>query len=158
MTQPLDPRHISFLLAGADRAAEIAALHALLFNPAWSETAVRDLLEHPAAASYIALTGHPKVTIGFVMSQIAGDEAEILSIGVTPILQRNGAGLATMEALIRSLKRAEITRLFLEVAADNAAAQALYGKLGFKEIGRRKGYYVRAGAPAQDAINLALEI
>ena len=63
-----------------------------------------------------------------------------------------------MEALIRSLKRAEISRLFLEVAADNEAAKALYAKLGFKEIGRRKGYYQRTAGPPQDAINLALEI
>jgi ribosomal-protein-alanine N-acetyltransferase len=92
------------------------------------------------------------------MSQIAGDEAEILSIGVLPAVQRHGAGRAIMEALIRSLKRAEITRLFLDVAADNEAANALYAKLGFKEIGRRKGYYQRTGGPAQDAVNLALEI
>lgn len=158
MTQVLDPRHISFLLAGPDRAAEIAALHAKLFDPAWDEAAVLALLDHPAAASYIALTGNPKLTIGFVMSQIAGDEAEILSIGVLPAVQRHGAGRAIMEALVRSLKRAEITRLFLEVAADNEAAKALYAKLGFKEIGRRKGYYQRTGGTPQDAINLALEI
>lgn len=158
MTAPLDPRHISLLLAGPDRAPEIAALHAQLFQPAWDENAVRQLLEHPAAVGYVALVGNPKQTIGFVMSQIAGDEAEILSIGVQLDVQRSGAGRSMMEGLIRALRRAEITRLFLEVAADNASANALYAKLGFTEIGRRKGYYQRAGGSAQDAINLALAI
>jgi ribosomal-protein-alanine N-acetyltransferase len=158
MTAKIDPRHISLLLAGPDRAEEIAALHVQLFQPPWDAAAVRALLEHPAAAAYVALIGNPKQTIGFVMSQIAGDEAEILSIAVDPQLQRSGAGRTMMEGLIRALRRAEITRLFLEVAADNEAAKALYAKLGFKEIGRRKGYYERPGAVAQDAINLALEI
>lgn len=154
----IDIRHLSFILAGPDRAADIAAVHAKLFDPAWNEPAVLALLEHPASVAYVALAGNPKSTVAFVLSQIAGDEAEILSIGVVPEAQRGGAGKATIEALIRGLKRAEITRLFLEVAADNEAARALYAKLGFKEIGRRKGYYQRTGAPAQDGINLALEI
>jgi ribosomal-protein-alanine N-acetyltransferase len=35
-------------------------------------------------------------------------------------------------------------RLILEVAADNAAALALYRAAGFTEIGRRADYYHRA--------------
>jgi ribosomal-protein-alanine N-acetyltransferase len=158
MTPPLDIRHVSLLLATPDRAAEIAAIHQQMFDPAWSEASVQGLLEHPASAAYVALTGNPKRAIGFVMSQIAGDEAEILSIGVAPDVQRSGVGQVMMEGLARALRRAEITRLFLDVADDNSGAKALYAKLGFTEIGRRKGYYQRTGAPAQDAVNLALEI
>lgn len=158
MTVPVDLRHVSLLLATPDRAADIAALHARVFDPAWNEASVTSLLEHPASAAYVALVGQPKYAVGFVMSQIAGDEAEILSIGVNPDVQRAGVGRTMMEGLIRSLRRAEITRLFLEVAADNAAAQALYARLGFTEIGRRKAYYQRPGAAAQDAINLALAV
>ena len=31
----IDIRHLSFILAGPDRAADIAAVHAKLFDPAW---------------------------------------------------------------------------------------------------------------------------
>ena len=44
--------------------------------------------------------------------------------------------------------------LFLEVAADNDAAIALYKKQGFETVGRRAGYYARSDHPAVDAIVL----
>ena len=50
-----------------------------------------------------------------------------------------------------------LNRLSL-VAAGNDAAIALYGQLGFREVGRRKGYYQPAGAGSEDAINLALAL
>ena len=43
----------------------------------------------------------------------------------------------------------------LEVRAGNAPAQALYERLGFREVGRRPGYYSQ---PADDALVLALEL
>jgi ribosomal-protein-alanine N-acetyltransferase len=69
-----------------------------------------------------------------------------------------GIGRRMVEGLVRAVKRAEVRRLHLEVAADNAAALALYQRLGFAEVGRRKGYYVRKGRPPVDALLLALEL
>lgn len=48
------------------------------------------------------------------------------------------------------------TRLFLEVAEDNAAARALYDRLGFEPAGRRPRYYSRPNGPAVDALLLVL--
>ena len=47
------------------------------------------------------------------------------------------------------------TRMALEVAVDNAPAIALYRALGFVTVGRRKGYYARAGGGAIDAAIMA---
>jgi ribosomal-protein-alanine N-acetyltransferase len=41
--------------------------------------------------------------------------------------------------------------VFLEVAASNTAAQALYRGFGFTEAGRRTGYY-RRGDGVEDAL------
>ncbi len=57
---------------------------------------------------------------------------------------------------MRAARRAEVKRLFLEVAADNDAAIALYEGLGFKIVGARKAYYQRAGGVNVDAVILAL--
>ena len=38
--------------------------------------------------------------------------------------------------------------MLLEVRADNEAAQRLYQRRGFTEIGRRRGYYQPSGADA----------
>ena len=64
---------------------------------------------------------------------------------------RTGSGWASAGGWSRSLCRAagkaERAGSHLEVAASNVAALALYKRLGFKESGRRKGYYERPGAP-----------
>ncbi len=58
----------------------------------------------------------------------------------------------------RAARKAESRRLYLEVAADNVAALMLYQRLGFEEIGRRRGYYERVGRPSEDAVNLSLAL
>lgn len=155
---PLDPKLVSLLWAGPDRAGDIAALHGVLFDPPWGEKAIAGLLDHPASTAFVAVIGNPKEVAGFMMGQLAADEGEILSIGVSPKWQRRGLGRLLVEGLARALKRAEARRMFLEVAADNAAALALYRVLGFSETGRRKGYYQRKDAPSVDALTLALSL
>ncbi|MEQ1715177.1 MAG: ribosomal protein S18-alanine N-acetyltransferase [Hyphomicrobium sp.] len=150
-------KHISLLWAAPERAEEVAALHARLFNPAWDEASIKALLEHPASTSLIAVTGDPKTVKGFVIAQLAADEAEILSIAVAPDWQRAGLGARLLEGLARASTRGDAKRIFLEVAEDNTAARALYAKAGFEEVGRRKGYYQRPTGKV-DALTLALRL
>ena len=150
--------HVSMLWAAPERSAEIAALHKRLFYPAWDEAAVNSLLEHPASTSLVAVAGDPKVIVGFIIGQLAADEAEILSVGVAPAWQRAGLGKKLVEALIRAVRNGEAKRLFLEGAADNAGAIALYKSLNFKETGRRKGYYERVSGPPADALLFAIDL
>lgn len=151
-------KHVSLLWAAPDRAAEIAALHKRLFDPAWDEQAIASLLEHPAATSLVAVAGEPKAIVGFIIGQLAADEAEIISVASAPDWQRFGLGRMLVEGLVRAARRGEAKRLFLEVAEDNEAALALYRSLGFSEVGRRKRYYERPGAAAVDALVLALAL
>ena len=158
MSKSSDVKHVSLLWAGPEHAAELAGLRAPLFEEAWSEASFRELLVHPGATALLARTGAPPQTVGFILGQVAADEAEILTLGVCKDWQRRGIGLRLVEGLIRAARKVEAQRLFLEVASSNAAALALYGKLGFAEVGRRQGYYVRAGRPAEDAIRLSLSL
>jgi len=152
-------KHASMLWAAPDRAEEIAALHVKLFNPAWDTAAIKSLLEHPAATSLIAVAGSQKKSvIAFVIGQLAADEAEILSIGVSPDWQRVGLATGLLEGLTRAARRGGAKRVFLEVADDNVPGLALYRKLGFVEVGRRKRYYERPGSAPVDALTLALDL
>ncbi len=155
---PFDPKHVSLLWAGPDRAVEIARLHQELFDPPWDEASVARLLDHPASTAFVAVVGSPRTAVGFVLGQIAADEAEILAMGVAKAYQRRGLGRRLVEGLMRAVKRSEGRKLHLEVAADNSAALGLYRGLGFKEAGRRKDYYARKGSPAVDAINLSVAL
>lgn len=149
---------VSLLWASPDRAEELSLLHEKLFDPPWSQKSIEDMLAHPASTSLIAVTGDPKVTIGFIIGQLAADEAEILSIGVIREWQRFGVGRKLLEGLIRASTRGEAKRLFLEVAEDNVAAIRLYARLGFKEFGRRKDYYRRLDGVTSDALTLSLDL
>ena len=156
---PVDPKYISLLWAGPDQAAEIARLHGQLFSPAWSEESVFAMLDHPASTAFRAVySGPPRTSIGFVLAQLAADEAEILSIGVLPDWQRQGIGRRLVDGVARAVQRAEAKSLYLEVAADNDAALSLYSRAGFLGTGLRRGYYERPGSAPVDAVTLALRL
>ncbi|MDX2257369.1 MAG: GNAT family N-acetyltransferase [Hyphomicrobiaceae bacterium] len=154
----IDSKLISLLWAEGEAAADIARLHRSLFQPAWDEAAIRDLVYQQGVQALVAKvrlrdTG-PPIMVGFVVGRVAADEGEILTLGVMTELQRRGIGLMLVDGIARALTGAGATRLFLEVAADNPGAIALYRDRGFAEVGRRRGYYARPGRPAADALVL----
>jgi [ribosomal protein S18]-alanine N-acetyltransferase len=153
----LDAQHVSLLWASPDRAVDVAKMHGELFDPPWDHVAILKQLEHPAAAALIATAGMTREPAGFVIGQIAADEAEILSLGVVAKWQRLGLGKRLIEGLIRAARRAEVRRLFLEVSVDNEAALRLYQSLDFRRVGLRPRYYKQAGSPGVDALILALD-
>ena len=75
------------------------------------------------------------------------DEAHVATLGVTRALQGEGIGSLLLDDLLAEAdKRSPV--VLLEVRADNEAAQRLYRRRGFVEIGRRRGYYQPSGADA----------
>jgi ribosomal-protein-alanine N-acetyltransferase len=127
--------------------ASLARLHATCFEDAWTEQALRDLLKTTGTTAFYARQG-------FVVTRVAGDEAEILTLAVTPDARRQGIGRALMVAAVQYAQGAGARTMFLEVAQSNVGAAALYGSLGFREVGRRKSYY----APSEDAYILRMDL
>jgi ribosomal-protein-alanine N-acetyltransferase len=154
----IDYKHVSILWAAPEHGDELAKLHAGLFETPWDAAAFVNLLNHPGSTAFLARVGTPPLIVGFILGQLAADEAEILTLGVGKDSQRHGIGRRLVEALARAAKKAEARRLYLEVAADNIPALVLYKKLGFQEAGRRQAYYQRTGAPPEDALTLALAL
>lgn len=135
---------------GAVRDAEaVARLHALGFYRGWPrEEFAAYLADTAATPAFVACDAKRRIA-GFAMLRLAADEAELLTIAVEPKWRGKGVGAALLRAAFEDLMMSPARRLFLEVAADNLAAIALYRGHGFAEIGRRKGYYPRSdGAPA----------
>jgi Fur family transcriptional regulator, ferric uptake regulator len=148
---------------GPQHAGELARLHASLLDDGWDTQSFREQLAHPGAIAFAAgpdVVGSemPLPAWGFILGRVTADEAEVLALGVARERQRLGIGRRLVEKLCRAAARRGARRLYLEVAEGNAAAHALYARLGFEETGRRRGYYVRTDAPAEDAINLRLEL
>lgn len=115
----------------------LAALHATSFAEPWSADSFATLLAQPGVIGW--LTGDPPH--GLLLARAAADEAEILTLAVLPELRRHGAGAGMVDEMLSILKSGATQRVFLEVAADNAAALALYARKGFTPCGRRPGYY-----------------
>jgi ribosomal-protein-alanine N-acetyltransferase len=157
MTDAPSRAAVSLLWSTPDDARAIATLHATLFPTPWEADAVRALIEHPAAVSLIAALPGRQI-VGFVIAQIAADEAEILSIGVATNSQRQGIGRTLVEGTLRAAARAEARRLYLDVAASNTAARALYAACGFTEAGLRKAYYTLPDGGREDAFLLSCDL
>lgn len=134
-----------------DRVARLAALHAAAFAGPWDAAAFHALL---GQAGVFAV----EAPDGFILMRAVADEAEILTLAVCPRARRRGlGGWLVGEGAVEAAARGAV-RLFLEVAADNAPARALYARAGFAEAGRRPGYYARPDGGRQDALLLALNL
>lgn len=136
--------------------AVAAALHAGCFDSAWNEAAMAEVLAMPGSFGALAHVGDQPA--GFAIVLAVGAEAEILTLGVLPSFRRRGIAGCLLAWVADRLCGAGCQRLLLEVAEDNVAARALYGKLGFAQIGRRSSYYRRpAGTEAAVVLARALD-
>lgn len=131
----------------------LADLHARAFQDSrgWSAGEFSDLLDSPHC--FLATVDH-----GFALGRVIAGESELLTIAVDPDFQRNGLGVACLETYeAMAIERGAETS-FLEVADDNSAAKALYMRAGYRETGRRRGYYARLSGTAVDALIMAKEL
>ncbi len=101
-------------------------------------------LSHPGCTAFVARVGQPPQTAGFIVGQLAADEAEILTLGVSKEWQRRGIGRRLVEALGRAAEQGGGAPAVSGGRRRQCGCAALYKRLGFEECGRRKGYYVRA--------------
>jgi len=133
-----------------------AALHAGSgFNESWSAEAFSGLLSMPGTAGIVAAAD--ETPAGLILWRSVADEAEILTICVSPDWRRMGLGRFLLENAAAHLKNAQIRRLFLEVAVNNGPANALYKTFGFQSAGHRPAYY-RTADGATDAAILMKEL
>jgi [ribosomal protein S18]-alanine N-acetyltransferase len=117
----------------------LASLHARSFPKPWSAAEIAKLMENQAV--FALVHGNGAEAQGFVMGWTAAGDAEVLTVAVVPEARRKGFGAALVTAAgVAALVRGA-TSIHLEVAEDNAAARALYAKLGYEEAGRRHAYY-----------------
>ncbi len=136
----------------ADACAE---LHATAFRYSWGEHEFERLISASNAFGDAAIDPRRRNLLGFVLSRVAADEAEILTIVVAAAQRKRGIGRQLLTSHVARLRNVRVKTLFLEVGETNTAARKLYGGLGFKEVGRRKNYY-RTDNPSEQIAALVL--
>jgi [ribosomal protein S18]-alanine N-acetyltransferase len=122
------------------KAEECARLHASAFAHPWSVEEIAGLIAGRSTVAAAALDPATGRLRGFVLSRIAADEAEILTVTVDSAVRGAGVGRALLRENLRQAANAGARAMFLEVDAENAAALALYRRLGFVTVGERPGY------------------
>lgn len=124
----------------------LAELHALCFSVPRPYTAAEfgDLL----ASHLVFLCPHAS---GFALGRAVAGEAELLTLAVHPEHRHAGIGRGLLSDFESEARRRGAVTAFLEVAADNRPAIALYKSAGYAETGRRKDYYRAAAGGHVDA-------
>ena len=113
---------------------KLANLHAQCFpDKPWSASDFADLKK--SGCEILASDN------GFIVWRVVADEAEIISIGVTPNARRSGIAGAMILLMEQELKKSSVVNVFLEVSEVNTPAKKLYEKYGFKPTGKRPKYY-----------------
>ncbi len=121
---------IQRLPPGSPLPAWVRALDAATFGEAWGPLAAHEALWMIEGAAFARWSLVP-----------AAGEGELLRIAVDPQRRGQGLGRQLMETVRLELAASGLTELHLEVRAGNAAARALYAACGWREVGRRAGYY-----------------
>jgi ribosomal-protein-alanine N-acetyltransferase len=135
----------AFSAARPADATAIAAVHGASFQRGWDEHEIQRLLIDNNVVAHRAMAG--RKLIGFILSRLAAGEAEILSVAVAPAWRGRKLSRPLLDLHLRRLAGLGVRSVFLEVGETNVPACRLYRRAGFREVGRRQGYY-EGGATA----------
>jgi ribosomal-protein-alanine N-acetyltransferase len=147
--EPMRPDHLPL----------VSRIHSLSQDRGWTDGEYASLLAQSNVFGFVARpVDQPRQIQGFVLGRLIDGEAEVLMVAVDPEARRTGLGRALMDETIRKLHGDRATHLFLEVDEINAPAIALYRKLGFREVARRKGYFEHKARGRTAALVMRLDL
>jgi ribosomal-protein-alanine N-acetyltransferase len=135
-------------------ATMLARIHATAFageGRPWSGTEILALLREPVVSVRLAYREGAE-PVGFALYRVVVDEAELLTVSVMPEAWRRGLGAGLLAACHQGARLSGAARMFLEVAEGNKPARSLYDSSGYRECGRRKGYYRHPDGSHDDAV------
>jgi ribosomal-protein-alanine N-acetyltransferase len=126
---------------------EVLAIETRSFPTPWSrENYLFELRSNPFARNWV-LTRDDHV-VAYACVWIVGAELKINNIAVLEAERGRGLGEALLRDILREGQAAGCTDAELEVRPSNATARRLYGRNGFREARRRRGYYRDTGEDA----------
>ena len=132
--------------------AEVALLEQALHSHPWSVAQIETLELGGQFRGFVACAGGQ--IVAYVLLQALAGELEILTLGVSASRQNRGVASVLLE---HALAEIQPTACFLEVRVSNAAALALYRRLGFVQVGVRKNYYA-SDAGREDGLILRRDL
>lgn len=138
-------------LAHLDAVFEVEAAS---FSIPWTRESLRLEIENNKLAYYFVAVYKEKV-IGYIGLWHVINEGHITNLAVLYDYRNHGVGDRLLKHVIAFAHEKEMIGLTLEVRMNNAAAQRVYTKNGFKMEGIRKNYYADT---KEDAIVMWLNL
>ncbi len=132
----------------SDDLDRIVAIEADIYSHPWTRGNFADSI---AAGYECWVSEHGGEIVAYAVLMIAAGEAHLLNVSVAAAWQRRGLGTDLLRFLMKLARQGSAGKMFLEVRPSNASARALYARMGFVQIGVRRGYYPAAGGQ-EDAI------
>ena len=120
-------------------APRLAQLHGSSFHRGWGESEFEHMLTERNTLVHRLRVG--RKTIGFAVSRMGADEAEILSIAIDAPYRGKGLSRTLLLTHLGHLAGRGVRTIFLEVEENNQPARRLYDWAGFSVVGRRDRYY-----------------
>ena len=131
-------------------APKLSRLHRASFHRGWGEGEFEQMLRERNTLVHRLMLG--RKFIGFAVSRMAADEAEILSIAVAASHRGRGLSRDLLLTHLGHLAGRGVRTVFLEVEENNLAARRLYERMGFAGAGRRERYYKQPGGEQLNAL------
>ena len=131
-------------------APALAQIHGASFHRGWGEGEFETMLSERNTLVDRLRMG--RKIIGFSVSRMAADEAEILSIAVAESHRGRGLSSNLLLTHLGHLAGRGVRTVFLEVEENNQPARRLYERAGFTVVGRRERYYPQDGGEPLNAL------
>lgn len=120
-------------------AEQVASLEKANFSVPWSEQSIREAAARKENI-YVVAEENGEI-LGYAGAWGVFSEADITNVCVKEDSRKKGIGVKLLHYLMEEGRKADIKTFFLEVRESNAAAIALYEKIGFHKVGIRKNFY-----------------
>lgn len=96
--------------------------------------------------------------LGYFLLMAIVDEAHLLNVAVSAERQGQGLGRFLLNQAVACARGLGMESVLLEVRPSNTRALEIYERYGFRQIGRRKGYYPAANQQREDAVVMRFEV
>jgi [ribosomal protein S18]-alanine N-acetyltransferase len=131
-------------------APRLTQLHGASFHRGWGEGEFESMLGESNTLVHRLRLG--RKTVGFAVSRMGADEAEILTIAIDPRYRGHGLSRNLLLTHLGHLAARGVRTIFLEVEENNRPALSLYKRAGFAVVGRRQRYYQEPGGEQLNAL------
>ena len=123
---------------------QIMVIEQASFSHPWTEGMIlSELFDNPFAFSFVLRAGENQTIVAYVFMRMVLEELHLMDLAVHPACRRRRIAEKLVQKVLCTAREKQVERIILEVRASNQAAQSLYKKFGFVQVGERRNYYFK---------------